>query len=59
MPEAGRYEIILNSDSQFYGGSNFANKLEIVAEQQPWSDRPYSIQLNLPPLAGLVLRKIG
>lgn len=59
VPNAGRYEIILNSDSEFYGGSNFANKFEIIAEQQPWSDRPYSIELNLPPLSGLVLRKIG
>jgi 1,4-alpha-glucan branching enzyme len=59
VPEAGRYEIILNSDSEFYGGSNYANKFEIIAEQQPWSDRPYSIQLNLPPLSGLVLHKIG
>lgn len=58
VPEAGRYEIMLNSDSEFYGGSNYDNKLEIVAEQQPWSERPFSIQLNLPPLAGLVVRKI-
>ncbi len=58
VPEPGHYKVILNSDSEFYGGSNVANKIEIIAEQQPWSDRPYSIQLNLPPLAGLVLRKI-
>ncbi len=57
VPEAGTYEIILNSDSEFYGGSNLDNNAEFITQDIPWSDRAYSIELNLPPLAGLVLRK--
>ncbi|PCJ31918.1 MAG: 1,4-alpha-glucan branching enzyme [Gammaproteobacteria bacterium] len=58
VPEAGQYRIILNSDSHYYGGSNVENSETIEAENSPWSDKPYSIILNLPPLAGLVLQKI-
>ena len=57
VPEAGTYEILLNSDSEFYGGSNLSNPAEFNTQNVPWSDRAYSIELNLPPLAGLVLRK--
>lgn len=57
VPEAGEYEIIINSDSEFYAGSNFSNALSFSAEQIAWSDRPYSIVVNLPPLSGLILRK--
>ena len=57
VPEAGTYEILLNSDSEFYGGSNLSNPAEFHTQDVPWSDRAYSIELNLPPLAGLVLRK--
>ncbi|MBE9533269.1 MAG: 1,4-alpha-glucan branching protein GlgB [Proteobacteria bacterium] len=57
VPEAGTYEILLNSDSEFYGGSNVSNPAEFNTQDVPWSDRAYSIELNLPPLAGLVLRK--
>ncbi|NQY27780.1 MAG: 1,4-alpha-glucan branching protein GlgB [Piscirickettsiaceae bacterium] len=57
VPEAGTYEIILNSDSEFYGGSNLGNNAEFTSQDIPWSDRSYSIELNLPPLAGLILRK--
>jgi 1,4-alpha-glucan branching enzyme len=57
VPELGDYEIIINSDSEYYAGSNYHNLPVISAEQTAWSDRPYSIQLNLPPLSGLILQK--
>lgn len=53
VPAPGRYQEILNSDSEFYGGSNVGNAL-IEAEPLPWMGRPYSISLTLPPLAGVV-----
>ena len=59
VPELGNYQIIMNSDSEYYGGSNIDNKPTIEAEPFPWSDRPYSIKINLPPLAGVVLQKIS
>lgn len=58
VPEAGKYKVIFNSDADVYGGSNFDSKTTITADEQPWSDRPYSVELHLPPLAGVVLQKI-
>jgi 1,4-alpha-glucan branching enzyme len=56
VPLGGRYRELLNSDSEFYGGSNMGNgSHELVAEERPWMDRPYSLALTLPPLAGIVL----
>ncbi|MBN2700070.1 MAG: 1,4-alpha-glucan branching protein GlgB [Methylothermaceae bacterium] len=53
VPEPGAYQEILNSDSQFYGGSNLGNGW-IEADPIPWMGRPYSISITLPPLAGVV-----
>jgi 1,4-alpha-glucan branching enzyme len=58
VPELGEYQVILNSDSRFYGGGNIGNNGVIVAEDTPCSDKPYSIEVTLPPLAGIVLTKV-
>jgi 1,4-alpha-glucan branching enzyme len=56
VPLGGRYREVLNSDSEFYGGTNMGNgSHELLAEERPWMDRPYSLSLTLPPLAGIVL----
>jgi 1,4-alpha-glucan branching enzyme len=57
VPEAGEYEIVLNSDSAPYGGSEFSMPASIHSEELRCSDRPHSISLDLPPLAGLIIRK--
>ncbi|MCB2425898.1 1,4-alpha-glucan branching protein GlgB [Methylophaga pinxianii] len=57
VPEAGEYEVIINSDSEYYAGSNYPVSPVISSEATAWSDRPYSIVVNLPPLAGLIIRK--
>ena len=56
VPESGSYREILNSDSSFYGGSNVGNGYS-HAEAIPWMGRPFSIEITLPPLAGIVLAK--
>jgi 1,4-alpha-glucan branching enzyme len=57
VPAPGIYREIFNSDSALYGGSNLGNgAIPPVAENRPWMDRPYSITLTLPPLAGIILR---
>ncbi|MDR3672765.1 MAG: 1,4-alpha-glucan branching protein GlgB [Holophaga sp.] len=57
MPRPGRYREILNTDSALYGGSNVGNGAqELVTQELPWMDRPWSLELTLPPLAVLVLR---
>jgi 1,4-alpha-glucan branching enzyme len=46
---------VLNSDSEFYGGSNVGNLGEIATEPIASHGRPQSLVLTLPPLAAVVL----
>ncbi|HHH13782.1 MAG TPA: 1,4-alpha-glucan branching enzyme, partial [Thiolapillus brandeum] len=56
VPEGGVYLEVLNSDSAYYGGSNLGNGAGVVAEETPWMGRPWSLELTLPPLGGIILR---
>lgn len=55
LPYAGKYREIFNSDSALYGGSNVGNGLGIVAEDTPWMGQAHSAEIDLPPLAGIIL----
>ncbi|MCK9283490.1 MAG: 1,4-alpha-glucan branching protein GlgB [Rhodocyclaceae bacterium] len=55
VPRSGRYVELFNSDSEHYGGSNLGNGNGLMAESQPWMNRPASLQLTVPPLAGIVI----
>jgi len=55
VPEAVAYTTLLNSDSEFYWGSN-AGDPEIQANDGDWHGRPAHIKLTIPPLAGLILK---
>jgi len=58
VPHPGRYEEVLNSDSERYGGSNVGNIGGVTAQGTPGHDHPYSLSLSIPPLAIVVfLRK--
>lgn len=59
VPHPGRYRVLLNSDSMFYGGGNVHNDEYLHAEPTSWMGRPHSIVVNLPPLAGIVLKHTG
>ncbi len=54
VPVAGRYREVLNSDSQYYGGSNVGNAV-VDTESVPCMGHAHSIVVSLPPLAGLIL----
>jgi len=59
LPAPGRYREVLNSDSEFYGGSNLGNGGAcLVAEPIPWMGRPWSLSLLVPPLAGIILAPV-
>jgi 1,4-alpha-glucan branching enzyme len=58
VPYPGVYREIMNSDSDYFSGSNVGNAGQLVADDIPWMGRPHSLQLTLPPLAALVLRPI-
>ncbi len=57
VPSEGGYEEILNSDSEYYGGSNIGNSQYIQSQPQKWMNQPHSLELTLPPLASIILRK--
>jgi 1,4-alpha-glucan branching enzyme len=57
VPLEGTYREIFNSDNTRYGGSNVINTDEIMSEPIEWNGRPYSIQLDLPPLGTVVLKR--
>ncbi|HQC71866.1 MAG TPA: 1,4-alpha-glucan branching enzyme, partial [Candidatus Competibacteraceae bacterium] len=57
VPRLGHYTEALNSDSHYYGGSGVGNGgVDLIAEERPWMEKPYSISVTLPPLGGIVLR---
>ena len=55
VPVAGSYQEIFNSDSGYYHGSNLGNGSGLQTENVSWMNRPYSLNVTLPPLAGIVL----
>jgi 1,4-alpha-glucan branching enzyme len=50
MPRPGKWREALNTDSEWYGGTNVGNLGTIDAEGVPWHDQPFSASLTLPPL---------
>jgi 1,4-alpha-glucan branching enzyme len=57
IPVPGSYEVVLNSDSEFYGGSNAGTGAVRHTDPIPWAGRDHSLVLSLPPLGGLVMRR--
>ena len=55
LPFDCSYKEAFNSDSNFYGGSNMGNGFGIKAEPVPWMGQAYSAEIELPPLAGIIL----
>jgi 1,4-alpha-glucan branching enzyme len=56
VPEAGFYVELLNSDARQYGGSNMGNLGGKWTEEWSFHNRPYSLDLCLPPLSTLVFK---
>ena len=54
---AGDYEVILNTDSQYYWGSNFDVGSHLQASATPHQGQDASLVLAIPPLATLYLRR--
>jgi 1,4-alpha-glucan branching enzyme len=57
VPEPGYYAELFNSDAEEYSGSGQGNLGGVSAEPTPWGGRPFSLNLRLPPLAALILKK--
>ncbi len=57
VPAEGYYQELLNSDSEYFGGSNLGNGGGVASRPAPKHGRPHSIAVTLPPLAVVVFRK--
>ncbi|MFD1768942.1 1,4-alpha-glucan branching protein GlgB [Sphingobacterium suaedae] len=57
VPAEGMWEIVLNSDDVSYYGSGI-HQQSAESEKIPWMNCLASIVVKLPPLAGLVLKRI-
>ncbi len=55
VPEAGTYTTIFNSDSEHYGGSN-KGLSSVTAEEGEWHGHPWHINIEIPPLSGIMLK---
>jgi 1,4-alpha-glucan branching enzyme len=52
----GTYRELLNSDSEYYGGSGVGNFGQVTSEPTPWHDRQHSILVRVPPLAMIIFK---
>ena len=55
VPQPGAYRELLNTDSEFYAGSNLGNGGGLLAVALPWMGQPASVELTLPGLGLLVI----
>ncbi len=59
LPQGGRWMEVLNTDAAIYGGSNWGNDGQVVADEgHGCHGQPHSACVNLPPL-GVVILKAG
>jgi hypothetical protein len=54
----GRYVKVLDSDSPAYGGSGYSDQTEMLTVEGGAHGRPFAIRVKLPPLGGLVMRRV-
>jgi len=57
VPAPGNYRLVLNSDAEFYSGSNMDVQGSYHSESVPWMNQQHSIVLDVPPLAGMIIIK--
>ncbi len=57
VPEDGEYDIVLNTDSEYYWGSNFDVGLSVHAQPQVSDGFSHSLEVRIPPLATVILKR--
>jgi 1,4-alpha-glucan branching enzyme len=56
VPTLSRYDEILNSDAELYGGGNIGNLGGVDADLVPMHGHEQSIALTLPPLSTIIFQ---
>jgi 1,4-alpha-glucan branching enzyme len=55
LPRAGRWDEIVNTDAEIYGGSGVGNLGAVEATAEPWHGLPASAIVRIPPLGTIWL----
>jgi 1,4-alpha-glucan branching enzyme len=59
LPSEGKWRLILNSDDLHFYGSGLFKDQNVISEEIFWHGKTQSGIMNLPPLAGLVFKKVS
>ncbi len=59
LPQGGRWQELLNTDAQIFGGSGVGNLGSVEATLEGRNGQPFSTKVNLPPLGAIWLRPKG
>ena len=59
LPYVGRWEEVVNTDAETYGGSGVGNFGAVDADGPEWHGMETSAELSVPPLATVYLRFTG
>ena len=59
VPAGGRWAELADSDAADVGGSGATLGGGVKAEKEPWHGRPFSVNLQLPPLGAVFLKRPG
>jgi len=58
VPNLSLWEEVLNSNCEIYGGVGSEKYANLVPEEIPMHDMPYSVLLEVPPLTSIIFREI-
>ena len=56
LPLAGRWQELINTDAEGYGGSGVGNLGEVTATDASWHGQPSSATVRVPPLGTIWLK---
>ncbi|MDX1429994.1 MAG: 1,4-alpha-glucan branching enzyme, partial [Rhodothermales bacterium] len=57
VPDQGTWEVLLNSNEERFGGSGYGQSGKVKSEEKEMHGRPYSVNLEIPPLGVLILKQ--
>ena len=56
VPDPGFYREVLNSDAEYYGGTNAGNRGGLETRHLPCHGHAHSLEISLPPLAVVIFK---
>ena len=57
VPNAGTYDVILNSDAKKFKGEGRGPKKQVTTKKKPMHSHPQSLTMTLPPLSAIYLKR--